>query len=543
MPVPYTFATQTGNIALSELDANFANVKAAADSAAIVTTAAQPVITSVGQLTSLIVTGNIRTLSGGIYAPNYFYANGQPFQPGSSTSSYGNSNVAAYLPTYTGALTSLVGNVTTSASLNAANGVFSGTITATGNIQGGNIVTNGVINASRNISGGNLVANGAVTGYTLEATVGGVTAFGNISGGNITTAGNVVATQRVQAAAFLTAGTVQGSDLYSTGPVRGVTLQGTNLTVANYANVGVDVNATGNVSAGYFIGNGALLTGIVASGNVTASTAASTLTGNILSSNVTQSSLTSVGTLSSLIVSGNTTVNGTAVLQNVTAVAGTFSSQLGAATVVSPGEIRGASLRSNSSIIGTSLTLSATAGISGAATVGSLTTTGNINAGNVIATSFVGSGAQLTGINGPAFSVIQTSPQVVPIAPTNLTLLFQSKELDSNNCFNTSNGRFTPTVPGWYQINSSVQVLPINPLSGDSIAILIRLGKNGAVIKLGSYTGLIGFQPISTLNCLVYLNGITDYIYCDLVTTANLSVFATSGSGVSTYFQGYWVRS
>ena len=224
MPVPYTFATQTGNIALSELDANFANVKAASDSASLVTASAQPAITSVGQLTSLTVSGNIRTLSGGIYAPNYFYANGQPFQPGSSSSSYGNSNVAAYLPTYTGALTSLAGNVTTSASLNATNAVFSGTITATGNIQGGNIVTNGVINASRNISGSNLVANGAVTGYTLEATVGGVTAFGNIAGGNITTAGNVVATQRVQAAAFLTAGTVQGSDLYSIDLLRGANL-------------------------------------------------------------------------------------------------------------------------------------------------------------------------------------------------------------------------------------------------------------------------------------------------------------------------------
>lgn len=376
MPVPYTFATQTGNIALSELDANFANVKAAADSASLVTASAQPAITSVGQLTSLTVSGNIRTLSGGIYAPNYFYANGQPFQPGSSTSSYGNSNVAAYLPTYTGALTSLAGNVTTSASLNATNGVFSGTITATGNIQGGNIVTNGVINASRNISGSNLVANGAVTGYTLEATVGGVTAFGNIAGGNITTAGNVVATQRVQAAAFLTSGTVQGSDLYSTGPVRGVTLQGTNLTVANSANVGVDVNASGNVSAGYFIGNGALLTGIVASGNVTASTAASTLTGNILSSNVTLSSLTAVGTLSSLIVGGNLTVNGTTALQAIGATAATFTGAVNGTTFTGSGQMRAASLYSNTTIVGSSVTAS----------------------GNVTGTNVFGNGATLTNV-------------------------------------------------------------------------------------------------------------------------------------------------
>ena len=129
MTVPFTFANQTGNIALSQLDANFANVKAAADTAGTVTASAQPLITSVGQLTSLTVSGNIRTLSGGIFAPGYFYANGQPFLPGSTTGSYGNANVAAYLPTYNGAFDNLAGNVTTTAAINAAAGRFTGTAT------------------------------------------------------------------------------------------------------------------------------------------------------------------------------------------------------------------------------------------------------------------------------------------------------------------------------------------------------------------------------------------------------------------------------
>ena len=223
MPVPYTFATQTGNIALSELDANFANVKAAADSASLVTASAQPAITSVGQLTSLTVSGNIRTLSGGIYAPNYFYANGQPFQPGSSTSSYGNSNVAAYLPTYNGGLDNLGGNVTTTGVVNASVGIFSGRIQA-GNISGAQFTTNGVINATRTITGGNISSNGFVSGLTVQATSGGITAVGNIAGGNITTAGNVVADQRLQATTVVATGQVQGSDLYSTDILRGANL-------------------------------------------------------------------------------------------------------------------------------------------------------------------------------------------------------------------------------------------------------------------------------------------------------------------------------
>lgn len=224
MPVPYTFANQTGNIALSQLDANFANVKAAADTAGTVTSSAQPAITSVGQLTSLTVSGNIRSLLDGVYAPAYYYPNGVSILASVATNSYGNSNVAAYLATYDGALTALTGNVTTVGSVNAVNGVFSGGITAAGNIQGGNIVTNGVINASRTISGGNLVANGSITGQTLDIISGGITAAGNIAGGNITTSGNVVASGRLQAPAVLSTGTIQGADLYSTGPLRGANL-------------------------------------------------------------------------------------------------------------------------------------------------------------------------------------------------------------------------------------------------------------------------------------------------------------------------------
>jgi len=223
MPVPYIFATQTGNIALSELDANFANVKAAADSASLVTASAQPVITSVGQLTSLTVSGNIRTLSGGIYAPGYFYANGQPFQPGSATSSYGNANVAAYLPIYNGGFDNLGGNVTTTGVVNASSGVFSGRIQA-GNISGAQFTTNGVINATRTITGGNISSNGFVSGLTVQATAGGITAAGNISGSNITTTGNVVADQRLQATTVVATGQVQGSDVYSTDILRGANL-------------------------------------------------------------------------------------------------------------------------------------------------------------------------------------------------------------------------------------------------------------------------------------------------------------------------------
>ena len=61
MTVPYIFATATGAIPLSELDANFANVQAYVQTAGTVTASAQPNITSVGTLNSIQVSGNVST--------------------------------------------------------------------------------------------------------------------------------------------------------------------------------------------------------------------------------------------------------------------------------------------------------------------------------------------------------------------------------------------------------------------------------------------------------------------------------------------------
>jgi len=65
--------------------------------AATVTASAQPNITSVGTLTALTVTGNVT--AGGIKTNNYYLADGTPVN---FSGTYGDANVAAYLPTYTG---------------------------------------------------------------------------------------------------------------------------------------------------------------------------------------------------------------------------------------------------------------------------------------------------------------------------------------------------------------------------------------------------------------------------------------------------------
>ena len=211
MTVPYTFATATGNIPLSELDVNFANVKAYVYTAGTVVTNAQPNITSVGTLSSLTVSeltttndvdvtgqltinwldsnaaplagpgilastagiydigqsstpfrsgyfggnvysGNIITVGSGSFTGNvtgnYIFGNGSQLT-GISASTYGNANVANYLPTFSGNIT-------------AKN------ISATGNIYSGNTITAGISSSTGNITGGNLITGGTIKNTGLE---------------------------------------------------------------------------------------------------------------------------------------------------------------------------------------------------------------------------------------------------------------------------------------------------------------------------------------------------------------------------------------
>lgn len=105
MTVPYIFANAVGLVPASQLDVNFAYVSNNVSTADTVIANAQPTITSVGILTSLSTSGNIRG-----------------------------------------------GNLLTA-----------GLISATANITGGNVATAGLISATGNVTvGGNLTATGGI---------------------------------------------------------------------------------------------------------------------------------------------------------------------------------------------------------------------------------------------------------------------------------------------------------------------------------------------------------------------------------------------
>ena len=280
-------AAITGTVANAAY-ATTAGTATSAVTAGTVTTAAQANITSVGTLTSLTASGNI--------TGSYFIGNGSQLTGVTATSSYGNANVAAYLPTYTGNLNSVTAvpgaaiTGTVSAATSAVTAVTAGTVTTaaqpnitsvgtltsvavTGNISGGNVTSVGLL------TGGNVLVNGANSQISLNGATRNIINFNTIGAAIPSTTSYSVGTKIVLYDNISVPGLtgyaigiapytlwfgIDGSALsnfnwYSgTTPIANLTSSGDWSTIGN-------VTTPGNISASYYTGNGSLLTGVVAS--------------------------------------------------------------------------------------------------------------------------------------------------------------------------------------------------------------------------------------------------------------------------------------
>jgi hypothetical protein len=316
-------ANITGN--LTAANANLGNTATANYFAGVLTTAAQPNITSVGTLSSLTVSANIST--GGLKTDNLYYANGNPFtfvaQPaGANTEVQFNNNG------FTGASGNLTFNTVT-------NKLSVDNITANGfglsSLQGSN-VTGAVANATYAVSAGtagvaNSVAGANVSGQVSNAGVAGtvytnaqpnITSVGNLSSLTVDNGsyGNVVITQF--ASVFATGKGPNPRAIYqATGAdgVAGIGIQaasGANGQI--YANTGIIFTTgatirdkdfpTGGTTRATLDSNGLSVTGNITSGNANLGNLAEA---NYFKGDGSQLTNISVGTLSTLNVTGNLT--------------------------------------------------------------------------------------------------------------------------------------------------------------------------------------------------------------------------------------------
>lgn len=100
----------------------------------------------------------------------------------------------------------------------------------------------------------------------------------------------------------------------------------------------------------------------------------------------------------------------------------------------------------------------------------------------------------------PCFSAYQSTLQT--LTATNQKITLQTEDWDTANAFDsTTNYRFTPQVAGYYHITGAIQ-LASSQYQTPSIQ------KNGAGWKTGDATTAV----TACVDCLVYLNGSTDYV-------------------------------
>jgi len=338
--------TAASNVVIA---ANAANLTGTTLNSSIVTSS----LTTVGTLGSLAVTGN--TTSGNFIGT---FANG-------------NSNIS--IPSANGNINISAGGtpnelVITSTGVNVA-----GTLNATGNANVGNIgAAAGVFTA--NVTAGNVYANSGTVGASLLT-------------GTLTTA----AQPNVTSLGTLTSLTVTGNT--TVGNLIGPHANGNsnvNIPAAN-GNVNISVGGTANVlvvtSTGANIAGTANITGNANVGNIGGNNAVFTLVTGTLTT-AAQPNVTSVGTLTSLGVSGNITA------ANITANTGIFAGNGSGLTNLAGGNVTGQV--ANALVAGTVYT-AAQPNITSVGTLTSLAVTGNGTFGNVYANAGTIGASLLTG--------------------------------------------------------------------------------------------------------------------------------------------------
>jgi hypothetical protein len=134
--------------------------------------------------------------------------------------------------------------------------------------------------------------------------------------------------------------------------------------------------------------------------------------------------------------------------------------------------------------------------------------------------------------NGPAFRAYNSTATSIPTnTPTKVSL--GTKNFDTNNNFNTTLSRFTPTVAGYYQINCAVYIF-FAPTD-----LHVQIYKNGSPCCIGSHP--FGRNTSSVVSDIIYMNGTTDYIemYAYHVGTAA----STQNDTARTFMSGCLIRS
>lgn len=136
---------------------------------------------------------------------------------------------------------------------------------------------------------------------------------------------------------------------------------------------------------------------------------------------------------------------------------------------------------------------------------------------------------------GPAFYAYASSATAMS-ANTRTLVIFQTELFDTNSNYDTSTGRFTPTVAGYYFLASTIRY----DATGNVVTHMYIEHSSLGTVGTGTFLTTTQNQSASHASTVAYFNGTTDYAFISPYVNAGGN--CTTGQGV-TYFTGYLVRA
>jgi hypothetical protein len=141
--------------------------------------------------------------------------------------------------------------------------------------------------------------------------------------------------------------------------------------------------------------------------------------------------------------------------------------------------------------------------------------------------------------NGPAFSAYMSANMSISDS-TFTKITADTENFDTASVYDTSTGRFTPNVAGYYSIGGRAQIF----MSATQGEFFLDVYKNGS-----TFQRLVGIPCVA--NCyanpassiLVYLNGTTDYVELYGYQSSGVSRTISGNVNQLTYFYGFLVRA
>jgi hypothetical protein len=509
-----TGANVLGVVANSNYSA-FSNRATLADTALLagsVTTSEQPNITSVGILTSLTVsdlgTGNIiadNANLGNLVEANFFSGDGQylvNLSGDNVTGIVANANYAAYAGLATTAVSATTaGSVTTSTQPN---------ITSVGTLT--SLVVNGNITSGNANLGNAVIANFFIgNGHYLSS----------LNGANISEVPNAnFATYSSEATHAIHADTADTATTITASAQPNITSVGILNSLAVAANViAENFNAITSVTARYFVGDGANLSGINGA-NVSEVPNANfaTYSGHAVNSDVAitvtaseQPNIHSVGTLLDLDVNGNVTISnnltvGNTVFSNYFTGNGHYLYNINGANVSQVANANYARYTGLADLSNVAITVSSSSqpNITNVGTLTSLQVAGNIltgnaNLGNIAkANYFIGDGSLLSNIVVPVSNIIANGN-------SNVTVFETSIGLSANGISNVVSIEYNQVnVAGNINVTDNISAISVN---ATTLTGSLTTGAQPNITSVGTLTSLVVSGDINAANVYANVSG------------------------------------